>query len=150
MKTSLAEYTNKELSRLLDLTAGRVSQLAAQGKITRLPNGKFPASAIQEYVQFIRKQAEASNPISEELQREKLRKMKRENDAEDAKVAPVELLEYVLEQRACGIIVQQLGTIPDRIRQHWPEVTEAQLDLVRNTVDQCQEVARDMRIEAVK
>lgn len=140
------EYTNKQLSHLLALSPGRVSQLAAQGKITRLANGKFPASAIQEYLAFLRDREPASNPVSEELLREKLRALKRENDKRDAKFAPVELLEEVL-RKAGDIIIVNLGMIPDLIRKYWPEVTEEQLDLVRKTVAECQQVARDMRLD---
>jgi len=140
------EYTNKQLSHLLALSPGRVSQLAAQGKITRLANGKFPASAIQEYLAFLRDREPASNPVSEELLREKLRALKRENDKRDAEVAPVALLEDALQQ--CGKIISEiLGTLPDKVRHHWPEVAEAQLDLVRKTVAECQQVARDMRLD---
>ncbi len=142
-----AELTNKELSRLLDLTPGRVSQLAAQGKITQLPNGKYPTAAIQEYLSFLRGRIPADNPISKELLKEKYRALKRENDLAESKVAPVELLKDALEKRVCGIIVANLEALPALVRKHWPEVTEEQLDMVRKSVTECQQVAREMRIE---
>lgn len=141
-----SELTGKELSRLLDLTPGRVSQLAAQGKITRLANGKFPGTAVTEYIRFIRKEAEASNPASEELLREKLRKMRRENDIEEAKVAPVALIADTI-QKAGRIIVAHLDNIPLLIKRNWPEMTGDQVTLVRRTIAECRNAIADMRID---
>ncbi len=144
MKSS--ELTGRQLAELLDLTPGRISQLAAEGRITRLPNGKYPPDAVQEYITFLRDLGKSNTPMAEAIDREKVRKLRRMNDAEDALVAPVGLLEQALE-KAAAIIVAELGTLPDRIRKHWPEATDEQLAMVCQTVEQCQQVAKEMRIE---
>ena len=140
------EYTNKELSRLLDLTPGRVTQLAAQGKITRLPNGKYPTAAIQEYLAFLRDRAPVSSPINEQLLQEKYRALKRENDIEEGLVAPVELLTDAL-QKAGAIVVANLESLPLLMKRHWPEITGDQVMMVKKAVAECRNTIADMKID---
>lgn len=61
----------KILAGFLDLSVARVGQLAKEGIITKMPNGRYPNAAITEYIKFIRAPKDNSAVIN--LQEEYLR-----------------------------------------------------------------------------
>jgi phage terminase Nu1 subunit (DNA packaging protein) len=141
------EFPAKTIAKLLDVSLARVGQLANEGVITRLPNGRYPADAIPEYIRFIRDgKARKHHDVAAQVENEKLRKLRRENDLEEAKVAPISLLTEAL-QKAGGIIVANLENLPLLIKRHWPEVTGDQITMVKKAVAECRNAIADMRID---
>ena len=141
------EFPAKTIAKLLDVSLARVGQLAQEGVITRLPNGRYPADAIPEYIRFIRDgKARKHHDVAAQVELEKLRKLRRENDLEERKVAPVSILTDVLS-RASAIIVANLESLPLLIKRHWPEVTGDQITLVKKAVAECRNTIADMKID---
>lgn len=141
------EFPAKTIAKLLDVSLARVGQLAQEGVITRLPNGRYPADAIPEYIRFIRdgRGRRRDLDIAAQVEQEKLRKLRRENDIEEAKVAPVEQIAASL-QRVGAIIVANLESLPLLVKRHWPEVTGDQITLVKKAVAECRNAVADLRV----
>jgi len=129
------EYTAAELAKICDISLARVGQLAKEGIITKLSNGKYTKEAITQYVKFIRTSNEKSD-YGELFDQEKYRKLKRENDLEEKQVAPVELLTDGLEKIA-NIWIPILEGLPLMIKRNWPEVTGDMMTLVKAAVAEC-------------
>lgn len=142
------EFPAKTIAKLLDVSLARVGQLAQEGVITRLPNGRYPADAIPEYIRYIRdgRGRRRDQDVSAQVEKEKLRKLRRENDIEEGKVAPVALLTYAL-QKAGAIIVANLESLPLLMKRHWPEITGDQVMMVKTAVAECRNAIADMKID---
>ena len=142
------EFPAKTIAKLLDVSLARVGQLAQEGIITRLPNGRYPADAIPEYIRFIRdgRGRRRDQDIAAQVEKEKLRKLRRENDIEEARVAPVELLTEAM-QKAGAIIVANLENLPLLMKRHWPEITGDQVTMVKKAVAECRNAVADMKID---
>lgn len=141
------QLTGRQLAEILDVSPGRVSQLATEGKITRLSNGKYPAAAITQYVRFLRdQQAKPQGGTAEQLEAEKLRKIRRENDIEEGKFAPLFLLTDAL-QKSGAIIIANLESLPLLMKRHWPEITGDQITMVKRVVAECRNTIADMKID---
>lgn len=142
------EFPAKTIAKLLDVSLARVGQLAAEGVITRLPNGRYPADAIPEYIRYIRdgRGRRRDQDVSAQVEKEKLRKLRRENDIEERKVAPVYLLTEAL-QKAGAIIVANLESLPLLIKRHWPEVTGDQVMMIKTAIAECRNAIADMKID---
>ena len=80
------------------------------------------------------------------LEMERHRKLKRENDIEEQKVAPVALLQEALEKSA-AVFVPILESIPNEIRRYRPDVTSDELFLVQKAIANCRNAIADSRIE---
>lgn len=90
--------------------------------------------------------SENGGGIAEEIEREKLRKLRRENDIEEGQVAPVELLTEALQKRG-AIIVANLESLPLLMKRHWPEITGDQITMVKKAIAECRNAIADMKIE---
>lgn len=134
------------LAKLLDLSLARVGQLAKEGTINKLPSGKYPPEAITQYVAFLRDGRRGGNDVVLEIEREKLRKLRRENDIEEGQFAPVELLTEAL-QKAGAIIVANLESLPLLMKRNWPEITGDQVTMVKKAVAECRNTVADMKID---
>lgn len=141
-----AELTRAQLADQLGVTPARISQLLAEGVLTRLPNGRYPAHAVQQYIEFIRKPAASKSEYTDLLLQEKLRELKRFNDEEDAKYAPRELLERTLAESVAGVI-SILETLPGKIQEALPEFSDEQIDFIRGETLKCCEIVRATKLE---
>ena len=81
-----------------------------------------------------------------EIEREKLRKLRRENDVEEGQVAPVALLTEAIQKRG-AIIVANLESLPLLMKRHWPEITGDQITMVKKAIAECRNAIADMKIE---
>jgi len=129
------EYTTTELAKQIGVTLGRVSQLHKEGVLTRLPNGRYPAWAITQYIKFIRTLNEKSD-YGEKIEKEKYREIKRRNDLEEKEVAPVSLITEALEKIA-NMIIPILESLPLIVKRNWPEITGDQAMLIKKAVAEC-------------
>lgn len=134
------------LAKLLDLSLARIGQLSKDGVIDKLQSGKYPPEAITQYITFLRGGKRSKNDVTMEIEREKLRKLRRENDVEESQVAPVELLTEAL-QKAGAIIVANLESLPLLMKRHWPEITGDQVMMVKKAVAECRNAIADMQID---
>lgn len=79
----MADMPAKILAGFLDLSIARVGQLAKEGVLTKLPNGKYPNAAITQYIKYLRNRRERYDDDGEKLDREylkeKIEKIKSEN-----------------------------------------------------------------------
>ena len=140
--------TAQELATLLDVSLVRIGQLRKEGVIETLPGAKqYPAEAITRYVRFIKGGHKGgSGNLADEIEREKLRKLRRENDIEEGQVAPVALLTEAL-QKAGAIIVANLESLPLLMKRNWPEITGDQVTMVKKAVAECRNAVADMKID---
>ena len=140
------EITAAALAALIDVSLARVGQLAKEGVITRLPSGKYSEAAVTEYVRWLRATAERKNSDwAILLEAEKYREKKRQNDLAEKLVAPIEVLEKVVERGVAGM-VPILESLPLVMKRHWPEITGDQIRLVKQSVAECRNVLADMEI----
>lgn len=84
--------------------------------------------------------------VSDQLEKEKLRKLRRENDIEEGKFAPLELLSEAL-QKSGAIIVANLESLPLLMKRHWPEITGDQITMVKRAIAECRNTIADMKID---
>lgn len=140
------EISAGTLAKLLDLSLARIGQLSKDGTIKKLPNGKYPPEAITQYVAFLRDGKRGGNDVMIEIEREKLRKLRRENDVEEGQVAPVALLTEAIQKRG-AIIVANLESLPLLMKRHWPEITGDQITMVKKAIAECRNAIADMKIE---
>jgi len=142
-----SEISAKFLGRLLGLSIQRVGQLAKEGVIHKLDSGKYAPEAVAEYIQWRYETSAASGEEdwSELLEKEKYREKKRQNDLEEQLVAPVAVLEEVLE-RGVSAMVPILETLPLQMKRNWPEITGDQVMLVKKSVAECRNILADLEI----
>lgn len=141
--------TAQELATLIDVSLVRIGQLRKEGVIETIPGEKkYPADAITRYVRFIKGGGNKGGDgnLANEIEREKLRKLRRENDVEEGQVAPVSLLTEAL-QKAGAIIVANLESLPLLMKRHWPEITGDQVTMVKKAVAECRNAVADMKID---
>lgn len=135
----------KILAQFLDVTLARVGQLAKEGVITKQPNGRYLNSAITQYIKYLRASKERHTNYSEEIEKEKLRQLKRENDIAENLVAPVEVLERALS-KAVTIAIPICESLPLTMKRHFPELTGDQITLVKKAVAEMRNAFADATI----
>jgi len=133
------DFTAQTISKLLDVSLARVGQLAKEGVITKLPNGRYPADAIPQYIRWIRESSKKKNTNF-------TRKMKRDNDIDEKLVAPVSLLTDAL-LKAANQIVPILESLPLIMKRNWPEITGDQITLVKKAIAECRNAVADMEVD---
>lgn len=79
------------------------------------------------------------------LEQEKHRKLKRENDIEEKKVAPVQLLTDALV-KAGNTIIPILESLPLIMKRNWPEITGDQITMVKKAIAECRNAIADSEI----
>lgn len=141
----MEEMPAKSIATICDISLARVGQLAKEGVITKLPNGKYQPEAITEYIRYLREKNGGKATVSEELDREKLRRIKRENDLEEQLVAPVDKLTDALV-KTFAVVCPILDNIPLLIKRYWPEVTGDQMQLVTKAIAECRNAIADAEI----
>lgn len=141
------ELIAKDVAFLCDLTKGRVSQRIKEGKFkTNKKTGKLPITSIPEYIREIRDNEKESTEIGRRIEEEKLRKLKRENDVEEKKFAPVELFQVAIE-RVVSVQIPILESLPLIMKRNWPEITGDQITLVKKAIAECRNAIADTRID---
>lgn len=144
--------TQRDVVQHLKLSTRWIRELVSQGVLPSPDeSGKYDLDVCREsYIEHLRnlanRRSQADNGIAQQLEAEKLRKLKRENDIEESKVAPVALLTDAL-QKAGAIIVANLESLPLLIKRHWPEVTGDQITMVKKAIAECRNTIADMRID---
>lgn len=83
---------------------------------------------------------------SDLLEFEKYREKKRQNDLEEKKVAPVDLLTDALLQ-AANQIIPILESLPLNMKRHWPEITGDQITLVKKAIAECRNTIADSELK---
>jgi phage terminase Nu1 subunit (DNA packaging protein) len=139
-------YTATALSRLLGLTVTRVGQLAKEGVLKKRRDRKYAASAITAYVEYLRARGRKKTNFTELLEAEKYRQKKRENDLEEDLIAPVQVLEDVLE-RGVAAMIPILEGFPLHLKRAWPEITGDQIQLAKQAIAECRNILADLEID---
>lgn len=137
----------KILAQFLDVSLARVGQLAKEGVITKLPNGKYPNAAITQYIKYIRDKSERKTDYSEKIDAEKYRQMLRENDIAEGKYESVEILQNAFQAISMQI-VGILDTLPLMIKRYWPEMTGDQASYVKKAIAECRNIIADSRLKS--
>lgn len=135
----------RELAELCNVTPRRIRQLVADGTITRGSDGKYSEKAITEFVRHIRRLHQDTSKFREMLDQEKYRTLKRENDAAEKQVAPVEVLEAALE-KTVNVMIPPLEDLPVNLRQRLPELTDEQFEFVQEVVAECRSAMAESEI----
>jgi len=141
-----ADIPAKHLATLLDLTVARVGQLAKDGIIQRLPNGRYPPGAITQYIKWIRESKRNKLSEGDELARDFLKakteytqsqnvKLKRQLALEAGKLIRAEYLDKILLA-----FLKHYETQTDWIRSNRmgdSELLEAHLASVKGAQREC-------------
>lgn len=80
------------------------------------------------------------------LDKEKYREKKRQNDIEEKKVAPVQLLTEALV-KAGNSIIPILESLPLIMKRSWPEITGDQITMVKKAIAECRNAIADSEID---
>ena len=94
--------------------------------------GKAILFNLRDVVEWLLKKKE-SEDVSEELERERLRKIRRENDEAEKLLAPVSLITDVI-QKFASMAIPILENLPLIIKRNFPEITGDQITLVKKAV----------------
>lgn len=147
-------FPTKTIAKFLDLTVARVGQLAKEGIITKLPDGKYPASAIPEYVNWLRSRNFGDSLSSgSDLQKsralesdERRRKLKRENDIQEGIVAPHEILTDALS-KTCTQIAAIFDALPLNLKRANPNLTASDIDIVKTEIAKVRNLAAESKLD---
>ena len=150
--------TQAEIAQHLDIDARHVRRLIKQGV---LPAGKGHGGLDLDacrlaYIRYLRgvqtgkvkeKKDDKDEPdTAAEIEKEKLREIRRKNDIEESLVAPVVLLTDALVKCASKM-KPILESLPLLLKRHWPEITGDQITLVKKAIAECLNAIADMEIE---
>ena len=133
------------IAKMCDISIQRVGQLAKDGTITRLANGKYPSDVIPQYIRFIRG-ISAKSDWGELLEQEKYREKKRINDEAEELLSPVEKLGEALSKVGAQI-VPILETLPLSLKRNCPWITGDQIRMVQVEIAKCRNIIKDIHIE---
>lgn len=144
------QFAAKTMAKMLGLSLARVGQLAKEGVITKKKNGQYSANAVTQYVAWLREKSEKkSNSYSALLEKEKHRAAKRQNDLAESHVAPVAVLEEVLE-RGVAAMIPILEGLPLAMKRLWPEISGDQITLVKKAVAETRNALAEVEIDVEK
>lgn len=135
----MATFTRKAIAKICGISPQRIKQLFDAGVISRNDDSSYPESAITQYITFLNKNDQREAKFRDLLDKERHREKKRENDAAEILVAPVDLLEDAVT-RGVSEMKPILGRLPEIVTRHWPEISADQMRLVRQTVGECRSV----------
>jgi len=76
----------KILATFIDVSLARVGQLAKEGVITKMANGRYQNSAITQYIKYLRKREQRLDDDGEKLDREYLREKIEKTKSENIKL----------------------------------------------------------------
>jgi phage terminase Nu1 subunit (DNA packaging protein) len=138
-------YTATDLAKILDLSHARIGQLAKSGLLKKR-NGKYGSDAITAYIAHLRERANRTTSYTEQIDAEKARKLKRENDEAEGLVAPVALLTEALEKIAVQV-VPILEGIPLTLKRQLPSLTGDEVQTMRAAIAEARNVIAETKIE---
>jgi len=135
----------KVLAQFLDVSLARVGQLAKEGVITKLPNGKYPNAAITQYIKFIRAKKEKSE--GDTLSKEYLLAKTKYTQAQEKKLqrhlhtesGNLMRSDYFIE--AVKSLLRHFKAQSNWIRKHRvgdDELLAAHVEMVKATIKECE------------
>ncbi len=118
----------------LGLSSGRPRQLTDEGVITRRTGGKCGPENILEYVCWLRDRADARDQSSRgQIEQEKLRALRRENDLAERRLFPPEILQAALERTVSAWIVV-LDNVTVEWKRKFPATSGDELEQIKKFV----------------
>lgn len=155
----------KEIAEHLDLTPRRVHGLVKDGL---LPSSKGPGgydfdACRVAYIRYLRgvangqvkeqkddgaEPSECGKDYAAELEKEKWREKRRENDIAEGLVAPVSVLKDALEKVA-DQVVPILDAIPLEMKRLNPKLTGHDIQTVKKAIARARNAVADVQIEVV-
>lgn len=151
--------TQKEIAAHLDLSPRWVGRLLKDGVLPPVKGrGGYDIDACRvAYIGYLRGLSKGQvhdsgdgkkgdESYSDLLEFEKYREKKRQNDIEEKKVAPVDLLTDALLQ-AGNIIIPILESLPLIMKRNWPEITGDQITLVKKAIAECRNTIAESELK---
>lgn len=150
--------TQKQIAEHLDLSGRHVRSLLSDGKLPPSKGrGGYDLDACRlAYIRYLRgvgtgqvnSNDDDDDDYSRLLEKEKYREKKRQNDIEESKVAPVDLLTSAL-YTAVNQIIPILESLPLVMKRNFPELSGDQISLVKKAVAECRNIiaASELKVE---
>ena len=150
----------KEVAAHLDLSERHVRRLVKDGILPPSKgHGGYDIEACRvAYIRYLRglssgqteksqsAETEEGQDFSRLVEMEKHRKLKRENDLEEQRVAPVHLITETIE-RVGRMMIPILESLPLIMKRNWPEITGDQIHLVKKSIAECRNMVADMKLD---
>ncbi len=155
MTSNDPNYPADFFAKIFNLTPRRIQQLAKEGIIPKAARGRYPLlGAVQGYVRYL--QARSFSKEAEDLgdlQTERTRLTKANADKIEIEVkqlqndlAPIELITWTLN-KVGSQIASILDAIPLKAKRRIPDLTNAQVELLRREVIKAQNVASKVTVD---
>lgn len=141
----MATFTRKAIAEICGISPQRIKQLFDEGVLGRNDDGRYPESALTQYIAYLDRDAWKESKFRKLLDQERHRELKRDNDAAESLVAPVEQLEKGIED-AVAAMVPILNQLPELVKKHLPELTEDQAKMVEQSVADCRRCLGDVAL----
>ncbi len=136
--------TATALGKLLGISTQHVGRLAKAGTLTKRRDGKYAATAVVQYIEYVRK-GQTRSTVEVELAAEKLRAARRDTDLAEGLVAPVELLTEAL-LRIAAQVVPILEGIPLTLKRQVPSLTGDEVETIRAAIAEARNVIAKTKI----
>ena len=124
------ELTRGTMAVLLDLSGPRITQIANEGEVfERLPSGGYSPKAAGNYVKWLKTRLR-KDEYATQLEAEKVREKKRQNDLAEERLLPVEMFGSLWE---CVVeaMVSVIEEFPMKWKRLWPETTGDQMEFIK-------------------
>jgi len=131
--------TVDKLAGYLRISTRQVEKLEQQGVLVKVKRGKYPlAENIERY--FADKYGDIVDKNTEaEIEKQKLRKITRENDLAESDLAPLNTQISVNIENGQRVI-RELDALRGRIKNAMPEITARALERVQDTIDKTKNI----------
>ena len=140
------QFTASALGKMLGVSAVHVGRMGKEGQIPRRKNGKYGPEAVLAYVTKLREDSRRRTDYSEEIDAEKVRKLRRENDQAEGILAPIQVLQAYAE-RIATVVVPILENIPLNLKRSFPELTGDQIQIIKAGIAEARNAIADAEIE---
>lgn len=151
----------KEIAQHLDLTPRRVHGLVKEGLLpaSKGPGGYDLDACRIAYIRYLRgvstgqvkekrdgEGQPSAGDYQAQLEFEKWREKKRENDIEEKLVGPFSLIKDTIE-RTGSVIMANLEALPGEMKRANPELTSHDINAVKKTIAKCCQAISEMRVD---